>query len=253
MSAKEKKAHIKKAAVPREPGCCSVANMSGHLVRPVRERTAPEALREQLREAHNFLVSAALATVPRLLGLSRDHWGMEAKRKHVVLPEQPRPTLVSNGVTEHAFSEVVNQCATLERLIDALSWIATVPELHGAFVATCNPTTSSAPRKKGAHRPVDDHDLVLEDSRGSRWRFEVSDVASKKDGNEKEKKDLISLGVRPAKGAAAPPWPSGHSFLVVSSDWDARMVRPRIGFHFKKVHEEGTTRIFEVCEGRGPS
>ncbi len=232
--------------------------MAGHLVLPVRDAN-PSDLLEGLRAAHDYLVMAARATVPRLLDLPSASWGAAAKREHVVLPLDGRPSLVSSDVEKHSFLEVVNQCATLERLIDTLSWTATKEELRGARLVRCNPTTSSAPRSKDAPREEVDHDLVLRDEASRRWRFEVSDVASSKDGNGKEKKDLISLGIWRAGDDEVPGWPDGRHFLVVSSEFAQRLQSPtrhglRLGlFHYVPVKPDGETRILEVCQGPAPA
>lgn len=146
----------------------------------------------------------------------------------------------------------MNQCATLERLIDALTWAEAWHELAGAHVVRCNPTTSSAPLEQGRKTEAD-HDLVLVDREGARWSFEVSDVASERDGNGKEKKDLVSLGIPMAEGEG---WPPGRSFLVVSTEFAERLRKPsrhglgRGVFHYVE-HTHGTTTLFEVCPGRG--
>lgn len=194
--------------------------------------------------------------------LPSETWGSDAKREHVVLPVADRPQLVSKDVAEHSFVEVMNQCATLERLLDTLAWIDTVAELHKVMVVVCNPTTSSASRKKGEPRPVDDHDLVLEDHAGTHWKAEVSDVASEKekDGNGKEKKDLVSLGVLPEDGGSdVLGWPSGRCHLVVSEEFTRRLREPtrrglRLGlFHYAEVKAGGGTRTFEVRQGPKPT
>jgi hypothetical protein len=143
---------------------------------------------EGLRKAHQFLVAAACATVPRLMDLPAVSWGAAAKREHVALPKLGRPPLVSPAIERHSFIEVMNQSATLERLIDTIVWAETQNDLEGAMAVRCNPTTSSAPRKKNAPREDDDHDLVLQVRGGDCCRFQISDVASDKDGNRKEKK-----------------------------------------------------------------
>lgn len=230
--------------------------MSGHLVLPVSAPIRPRELLEELRAAHQFLVEAAQATVPRLLELSADSWGSAAKRVLVDLREAHRPMRVPKDVTTHSFVEVVNQCATLERLIDALAWIEALREPRGAQVIACNPTTSSLRRTKSAPRDATDHDLVIGGSAGERWTFEVSDVASKKDGNRKELKDLVSLGVCTFGGGKVRKWPRGRCFLVVSSEWAERMARTdrhglrRGHFHYLAVNGSGPTRIFEVRRGR---
>ncbi|MCK6531802.1 MAG: hypothetical protein L6Q84_02430 [Polyangiaceae bacterium] len=233
--------------------------MAGHLVLPIQTPTPPGEALEQLRQAHRFLVAAARDTVPRFMKLPSETWGSDAKREHVVLPVAERPQLVSKDVADHSFIEVLNQCATLERLLDTLAWINTVAELQQAMVVLCNPTTSSASRKKGEPRPVDDHDLVLEDRAGVRWKFEVSAVASEKDGNGKEKKDLVSLGVLPEDGSDVSGWPSGRCHLVVSEEFARRLREPtrhglRLGlFHYAEVKAGGDTRIFEVRQGPKPT
>jgi hypothetical protein len=91
----------------------------------------------------------------------------------------------------------------------------------------------------------------------------VSDVASSKDGNCKEGKDLASLGVlrqlkRGQFSFESIVWPANQRFfLVVSSEFAERLSRPARGWlkgsfpHCRYVERksEGTTRIFEVCKG----
>ncbi len=233
--------------------------MSGHLVQPVQTETDVGDLANDLRDAHRFLVAAARKTIPRLIDLPARAWGSACKREHVVLPRKRRPSLVSENIERHSFAEVMNQCATLERLIDTLSWAQEHAPLQRALAVRCNATTSSAPRKKGQARDDDDHDLVLKDTNGVRWKFEVSDVASEKDGNGKERKDLVSLGVLAAGDDDVPGWPDGRNHLVVSSEFAVRLSSPtrhglRLGlFHYVQVKDDGETRIFEVREGRDPS
>jgi hypothetical protein len=218
---------------------------------------APGDLLHGLREAHAFLVAAAQEALPRLASVPSETWGSGAKREQVRFPKDG-PDLVSRDLAEHSFVEIINQCATLERLIDTLAWIGTVGQLDGPNVVVCNPTTSSASRKKNGEGPIDDHDLVLEDRAGVRWKFEVSDVASERDGNGKEKKDLISLGVLPGTVSNVPGWPSGRIHLVVSEEFARRIRVPtRHGmplglFHYDEVKKAGGTRIFEVRRGPAP-
>ena len=78
------------------------------------------------------------------------------------------------------FSELVNQLASVERLLDALKWA----ESAGfSQVLACHPTTSSG-----------DHDLVVGRSDQTLGVFEVSDVAGPR-GNENNKmaNDLTNL------------------------------------------------------------
>ncbi len=107
----------------------------------------------------------------------------------------------------------------------------------------CHPTTGSA---SGG----DNHDLVLarEDAPELKAKFEVSDVASGKDGN-KEKKDLASLGVL-RKGSLQPAegWPSGRLFLVVSKEFEGWLMRDRRNAppRYERVGLVGSTVVVEV-------
>ncbi len=105
--------------------------------------------------------------------------------------------------------------ATVERLLDALTWVDAETGGKGKVV-TCHPTTSSNAAKDQA-----DHDLVVETTEGQLW-FEVSDVLQPTDGNRKLMKEEISLRIRPNPKAAepqAPVEPSVRRFLVTSPEW----------------------------------
>ncbi len=223
------------------------SHVSRHLVPPIRGPLATAVLRERLQAAHDYLARAAQGVVPRLAGLPVRRWGIAAKREPVRLGS-PRPDSVTPHVDVHSFAEVVNQCATLERLLDAVSWAET--EFGDHLVQLCNPTTSS--NKKDP----DDHDLVLVAANGTVAKFEVGDVASTKDSNRKELKDLCSLGALKADGSDALTWPSARLFLVVSSEFATRLRRPdrhglkRGSFHYRNHDLEGCdTVIFEVVRG----
>lgn len=81
-------------------------------------------------------------------------------------------------------------------------------------------------------------------------------MSGENDGNGKERKDLIALGV-PTTDAVT--WPTGRCLLVVSSEFADRLRRPtrhglRFGlFHYVEVKAEGATRIFEVRQGSVPA
>ena len=166
-------------------------------------------LRAELETAHEFLVLGARAAVERLRGADTATWGADAKRVSVVF-EGTAPARVSRH-PKHNFIEVVNQCATLERLIDALAW--SEERLHGYLVQTCHPTTSSA----GTDH---DHDLVLHSTAGALPAyFEVSDILS---GAAKELRDLQTLRV-PTDGAA---WPAARLFMIVSGEMAKRVTSP---------------------------
>ncbi len=168
-----------------------------------------------MREARDYLATHGAEAIRRASGSQGGpDWGSSVKRARVILPEEGRRlALISGETREHNLVEVVNQCATMERLIDALGWAQTEPSLMEYLVERCHPTTSSS------RGDEEDHDLVLvaPDDPEAKAKFEVSDVASEKDGNGKEKKDLESLGVLPTGfQSAANRLPAG---LPAGSSW----------------------------------
>jgi hypothetical protein len=131
-------------------------------------------------------------------------WGIIAKRQ-VTKSRQP-------------LAEVANQLAHVERVIDALKWVVDTLG-DGAVVRECHPTTSST-------RGPTSNDLIV-DVAGIELRFEVSDVANGKDGNDKEAKDLKALGVNIRGEAGVSTF--RRKFLVVSSLFGVRKPRmPRL-------------------------
>jgi len=222
----------------------------GHLVAPITEERDVRVVLDEVEKAHGFLVKAAVATITQLQAVGSEEWGTSIKRRHVRLPKENRPARMEDAPEKHSFAEVVNQCATMERLLDALRW--SHKALPGYMVKVCHPTTSAS--KAGANR---DNDLILVGPDGELCCFEVSDVAASKDGNRKETKDLISLGVLDAEKKQL-PWPAGRLFLVVSKEfWEhlssrKRRVHKQRQFHYvQRDGGETSTRIIEVVEGRG--
>jgi hypothetical protein len=106
---------------------------------------------------------------------------------------------------------------------------------------------------------VPDHDLVLRATGRPDCLFEVSDVASSNDGNQKERKDLCALGVvreRPKGVVPVEEWPTGRLFLVVSEEFGKRLVTDGKRFPLKigtmrygPMCTSSTTRIIEVHPG----
>jgi hypothetical protein len=174
------------------------------------------------------------------------------KRIRILFPAGNRPALISDAHDEHALIEVINQCATIERLIDALQWAQ--QHLPAYQVVRCHPTTSS---QKTTMDDIPDHDIVLIHPEGQFALFEVSDVASTRDGNDKESKDLASLGVHPGKGIDDLPDQDpfkNRLFMVVSAEFGERFRRrmkdyyPEYQPHFRYQEHDmpGDTCIFEV-------
>ena len=76
---------------------------------------APRDLAVQLRLAHEFLVSAARLTVPRIAELQADRWGSLVKREYVRFAQDNRPSLICPKIREHSFAEVVNHAQSQAR------------------------------------------------------------------------------------------------------------------------------------------
>lgn len=145
-----------------------------HLIEPPTEPAGLPTFRVGLEGAHDALVEAAkqwsLSEIPL------ESWGTSAKRAFVPVGGC-HPWV---GVQAQPFSEILNQLATVEVLLDALKWAESV---GFSRVLACHPSTSSG-----------DHDLVLQRPDQTIGVFEVSDVAGPM-GNENNKmaNDLKSL------------------------------------------------------------
>lgn len=225
-----------------------------HLVAPLGASTdgqEPLSLarcHELVREAHAYLTQRGVEAAREAAQLATtDRWGTTSKRVRVRLPLAGRPLLVHAAADDHSLGEVINQCATMERLLDALVWAqGETSGLRDYAVLVCHPTTSSAPRRRGH----EDNDLILVAQDGRRARFEVSDVIGRSDGNGKEESDLQSLGVlADAVGAArfAVAWPAARVFLVVAREFAQRLERrswPHLRYEARFVGD--ATAVLEV-------
>jgi hypothetical protein len=237
----------------------------GHLVKSLsldagKRITLSECL-DLLAEAHDYLARQGVSVVQEVLGKQNlRSWGGDLKRIRVPLPLAGRPRAISCDDEDHNYIEVINQCATMERLLDALAWVMTPDSGFSDYsVEYCHPTTSS--QTIDGEKVSHDNDLVLISDGGTRARFEVSDVASTKDGNGKEKKDLISLGaLKEGKGREQFDviWPSSRLFLVVSKEFASRIEKPTRSWlkgpqahcqYIKLTTQNPSTVIFEVKQG----
>src|SRR5690606_39152719 len=117
----------------------------------------------------------------RTLASNPPRWGTLLKRTRVELTA-PEPPAAITKRTERLV-EVINMAATLERLMDGLSWFASQPAFAALTVIDCHPSTSSS---------TIGNDLVLgPEPELVAVRCEVTDVASSSAGqNGKERKDL---------------------------------------------------------------
>lgn len=164
--------------------------------------------REQLAASHQALATFAQHALTQALEPSQERWGGRMKRLHVTLTDGEAERF-GLGKGPHNFVEVVNQCATIERLLDAMNWALTEGAMADAIVAVCHATTSSG---------ENENDLMLVLPDGTFANFEVSDVVGANDSNGKEAKDLASL--RRTHGGA-----STRSFLVTSKELGQRLAR----------------------------
>src|SRR4051812_115059 len=95
----------------------------------------------KLADAHHFLVAQADKCL-RSLNSAPQKWGTLLKRSRVnlELPEAPE----SIDKAGERLVEVINMAATLERLLDALTWFAGQPAFALLRVIECHPSTSSS-------------------------------------------------------------------------------------------------------------
>lgn len=222
-----------------------------HLVEPFFARDGGEktiqSYRKELQEAHRYLSERGAAALRSAAGpTASGRWGAEAKRVKVCLPETNRPVWIGEGINEHSLVEVINQCANMERLLDALHWAESESNLKKCVVERCHPTTSSVSGYE------DDNDLVLL-GKGLEARFEISDVASTKDGNNKEKKDLTRLGVL-KEGWIQPRSvrPYARLFLVASTEFGELLTNSRrrlTDYNYERMNSVGDSAILEVRRG----
>jgi hypothetical protein len=224
-----------------------------YLVKPITDERV-DTCYQVLKEAHDYLARHGAAGIGEVQRNTEPMaWGSSMKRLRVSLPEHDRPALVD--VSEHNMIEIINQCATMERLLDALAWACQPGSgLSESMVARCHPTTSSTP--SNAEQETPDNDLVLVGQDGSIARFEVSDVTGRQDSNRKEERDLISLGVlHRGRGMGderfVASWPAARLFLVVSQEFSHVLLKPgkrwyRRCFVYHSVFCNGHTNILEM-------
>jgi hypothetical protein len=153
-----------------------------HVVEPFKNTSFSDAL-QRLVAAHSHLVSRAKEAI-NASDFAESRWGSSVKRSPVSLKVGAVPPLI--GKSEERLGEVINIAATVERLIDAITWFS---KKHGEgySILECHPSTSDE---------ADGNDLVIIDPRGRiAIRCEVCDVASSNAGsNNKETKDIRNLG-----------------------------------------------------------
>lgn len=217
----------------------------GHLIEPIRNVTVVECL-GRIVGIRAYLMERGREAVKQLAEVPQSgRWATDSKRIGIHLVE-PKPVGVGASGVQHNLTEVLNQCANVERLIDTLNWVLSPESGLAAFssVVSCHPTTSSA---------SDENDLVLQDSRGDRACFEISDITTEKDSNRKELADLQLLGVlnKNPQDRCSVQWPKARLFLAVSQEFGCRLRRRAPKWittgHCRYVeHASGNTCIFEI-------
>ena len=231
-----------------------------HLVKPIdTSDKAPLQVSEvikNLRNAHEYLAKLGVETLQKSRDISTaQYWGSAIKRLSIIFPDGERPELISISHDKHSLIEVINQCATMERLIDALEWAhESLPDYH---LLRCHPTTSS---QKSSSSAIPDNDIVLIQPHSGRLAlFEVSDVAnSSSDSNQKEFKDLKSLGIRlanmPNYSQNKNPF-RNRLFMIVSTEFGGRIQKRSAYyeknqpyFRYNTPIQHGKTYIFEITE-----
>jgi len=234
-----------------------------HLVVGTTEEFDLRKMLDELREAHAYLAENGARAFMRAAKLGPSaRWGQSVKRLRVELPNHGRPELTEVAPSEHSITEVYNQCANVERLIDAIKWcLSPRSGFSDGLGLVCHPTTSSGKDKPAEH---EDHDLVVRAANGQLGYFEISDVSSNKDGNFKEGKDLVRLRVlRPVSDKRGTfehdgiEWPQARLFLVVSEEFALYLFRterswrkaPEPHLRYEDRNRRGTTHILEILDG----
>ena len=154
-----------------------------HLVPDIRGVSLEDAI-ESVTQSHREVVASARGAV-HALDQHESTWGAEAKRLSVTF--SPDAEGLGLGKKRERFAEVVNMAATMERLLDALTWFRNHPDYRSLRVRECHPSTSD---------DSSGNDIVLESADGIvKVRCEVCDVVSRNAAqNSKEAKDIRNLG-----------------------------------------------------------
>jgi len=221
---------------------------------------------KHLEDAHTFLVEHAHPVLGSAARVAPDgQWGTNVKRIPISFPRTDL-RLLENDHIEHNFVEVINMCATIERMLDALLW-AQQTGFSEHLVWICHPTASSNAEARLQGEPDNDLVLISRNNDGMAAHFEVSDVSGNRDGNDKERKDLESLKVllegEKGPNALNKDWPNAHMFLVVAAKFGhsicertRRMWRignpPHCTYHPHDTQSNGESKtlIVEIVDGK---
>jgi hypothetical protein len=170
------------------------------------------------------------------------NWGTALKRVEVEGAGKNQP-----------LTEIINQLATVERLLEALKWAKEGSDFKDWKLDKCNPTTSSG--KKDSRGDLD-HDLILIHPIEKTFAlFEVSDVITEtKDTNKKERKDLKSLKL--LRGSTHKPskeneYDQYRRFLVVSEEFGRRLLKTNNRHVVKQLVGEERAAVRYECRYSG--
>lgn len=195
-----------------------------NLVEPIKRTSdnplpIADALRD-IQEAHDYLVRRSMAVSYEINNV--DKWGYHMKRLAVSFPENERPKLVSKNSENYV--ELINQCATMEHLINALLWA--MEKLPDYAVLGCHPTTSS-----GSSDDTPDNDIFLINPQNQYALFEVFDNINP---NQPKKSKSIGSLKREANKLSHPP----RLFIVCGIELWKRKI----------PWQQNHTYIFEITE-----
>ena len=236
-----------------------------HLIVGTTEKFDLHEMLDKLCAAHKYLAEHGARALTRAEELGRsEKWGQSVKRIRVELPSDGRPELAKDAPLEHNITEVYNQCATVERLIDAVKWcLLPASKFSDGLGLVCHPTTSSGK----SSQDHDDHDLVVQEANGRLGYFEVSDVVSDRDGNNKEGEDLVRLRLLRSVRRVADKrgtfehdgidWPDERLVLVVSEEFAEYLFKskrswrknPDPHIRYEDRSQRGPTRVLEILPG----
>lgn len=137
-----------------------MASGSAHVVNPITEPALISDVRRKLEDANRFLsyqAALAMQDYPEMNEPLR--WGIGLKRLRVPLPTVGRPELIPLDIFDHPLVEMINQTATMTRLIDSLEWAEMA--LHGWTVKGVTLRKSTCFRVQKPSSPTPDRDVPI--------------------------------------------------------------------------------------------
>ena len=109
-----------------------------NLVEPLGNKIGIDEYISALQETHDYLVARCCEQTYGGDLKNVSTFGQDVKRNKVNLDGENKPAMI--GAVAQSRSELENQLANIERLIDALIWVR---DNGATTVIQCNPTTSS--------------------------------------------------------------------------------------------------------------